>query len=238
MDQLADLPDVVESLSRWRLERSTMNEVLSKVARVVTHTLATCDAAGVSIVTDQGVTVGPFTDERLAALDIHQYDIDEGPCVQAMKTGRVVAVDAALPARSSDNFSSKALEMSVASALGVPLTHHASIIGSLNMYAHARHAFSHDDEVSASIIASEGSRLIADMQRYLSLQAREEELTTELERSDIVAVATGRIMMKHHCSRDHALAYLRSLGESENLALHEVAQRIWPEPGPGDESLP
>lgn len=63
---------------------------LGRAARLSVALIPACDACSVSVATDGKVRTGAFSDAFAERVDQHQYDLDQGPCLEAIDTGTSV----------------------------------------------------------------------------------------------------------------------------------------------------
>ncbi|GAA3552449.1 hypothetical protein GCM10022197_04360 [Microlunatus spumicola] len=93
------------------------------------------DGVGVTLVVDgESVFVGAnaFTD----AVDEVQYDLDEGPCLTAVASGRIVSsTRIGTTERRWSRFTPQAAALELRSVRSAPITHEDRVIGSVNLYS-------------------------------------------------------------------------------------------------------
>ncbi len=61
------------------------------VVHTAKATIADCDSAGVTVVQEGTPFTSAWTDERTLAVDRDQYDVDDGPCLHAVRTSPACA---------------------------------------------------------------------------------------------------------------------------------------------------
>src|SRR5689334_9477074 len=119
----------------------SFEETLTRIVVVTAESLA-ADAGGVTMLdqNDRPATVG-CTDPVVAEIDEAQYQADAGPCVEAMRTGRVVRSDDLEAESRWPDFARVASAHGFRSVLSMPLPGADGTDGSLNAYAHRPEAF-------------------------------------------------------------------------------------------------
>ena len=83
-------------------------------------------------------------------LDEQQYELDSGPCLEALRTARVVTADDLSTETRWDGYPALAVAPGVRSVLSSPLLVNEQPIGALNLYAQAAHAFDEDSHMAAA----------------------------------------------------------------------------------------
>ena len=123
-------------------------------------------------------------------------------------------------------FGSRVARLGVHSAVSLPLLTASGVVGALNVYAHAKHAF--DDRAAElgelfavpAAIAVQNAQILAEAQR-LSAQ-----LHRALETRAVVDRAVGIVMSRSGGTEEQALARLRTLSQHEHQKLTQIAQKI------------
>jgi len=105
-------------------------------------TAATC--AITLSVADRALTVAT-ADPLGRLLDEQQYDIDEGPCLEAIRTRVIVSVGDLATDTRWDGYPARALVHGIASVYSSPLLVGEQCLGALNVYARTPYAFTAQD---------------------------------------------------------------------------------------------
>ena len=94
----------------------------AQVVQAAVSTIEGCDAAGLFTVADEAVMTNAWTDDAIVELDQVQFELDEGPCLDAVCEGFAYwAHDLAFDPR-WPTFRVRALEFGLRSTLAVPLS--------------------------------------------------------------------------------------------------------------------
>src|SRR5689334_11040741 len=135
IDEPLSLDDGLRHLSRLVIQDETLETTLQRIVDVATRAIP--DTLGVSITLKKGTR--PYTAVATApaveAIDQREYAVDEGPCIDAMRTGQVhlladVAGEDRWPA-----FTKVCREEGLGSVLGVPLCVGSEPYGAMNLYS-------------------------------------------------------------------------------------------------------
>jgi GAF domain-containing protein len=81
-----------------------------------------------------------------------QYGQDQGPCLQAMRTGEVVVVADMTAEQRWGAYPAYALSYGVHSSLSLPLSVNGDTRGALNLYAGTAHAFGPPEQQHAKLL--------------------------------------------------------------------------------------
>ena len=164
------------------------------------------------------------SDARAAALDESQYVALDGPCLQALRTGRVVSIpDLAFEDR-WPVYRIQARASGLASSLSLPLrSRDGTTLGALNVYHfELTHAFDDDLGHRAETFAAEAAGALYLATRYWDA-AVSEQLEQALSSRSVIDQALGILMGQQHCTADEAFTLLRKRSQSSQHKLRDVA---------------
>lgn len=192
-----------------------------------------CELAGVTLRRRRGrpESVAP-SEPAVAACDELQYELDEGPCLDAItETPVILAVDVATDARWPVWGRRVAEEHKIAGMLSVRLFSSDRVHGALNLYSRTPGAF--DDE------AIDIARLLAT---HVSVALRsalaDEQLRMAVDSRNLIGQAQGILMERFSLDASRAFAVLSRISQDRNIKLldvaaHVVQQRELPSVAPG-----
>jgi len=171
------------------------------------------------------VTVG--TSDRAAwEADQVEFDTDDGPCVEALKTGAVYsAIDLAVEDR-WPAWAAVATLLGFSSAAGIPAEVSPGQRIALNLYAPAPHAFDDVTMHRATLFAEEVARTIPAAVRMVEADERASHLEQALATRSTIDQALGVLMSQNRCTRDAAFGILRRASQNRNVKLRDVAATI------------
>jgi GAF domain-containing protein len=177
------------------------------------------------------------TDPLATQVDQVQYRDGDGPCLAAMREGQLVLVDSMAEDGRWPSFGKRAASMGVRSSLSLPLLADGAPTGALNVYAPQEAAFGPEQVGRGERLAQYGSGALTLVLRLTSVIARNEQLRASLESRAVIDQAMGVIMAVRRCTRDQALAILRTASQNQNVKLRDlaadiVAQASGERPGP------
>lgn len=141
MGQPGNLFDALDQMALVRIDASSTGAVLSHIAAIIEQAIDALDGAGVAVVVEDGILRGKCSAEDADPLDSLQYEIGEGPCIEAVDRGRAFAVDPTTKGTVLPRFCARAAAMGFSSCAGIPILDGRDAIGSLNLYAKRSEAF-------------------------------------------------------------------------------------------------
>jgi GAF domain-containing protein len=236
-----DRDDVAASITELQdllLATPGMEEFLQELAVLAARTVAGGLSCGITLQPNGRPLTVATSDPRAARADEAQYGLDQGPCLQAMRTGEPVLVtDTAGDARWG-GFVVRATANGIRSSLSLPLAADG-IRGALNLYSPAPHAFGTAETRRAEIFAASAAGALALAARQASYAALTDQLRAALASRSVIDQAIGIIMAQERCAAAQAFAILRNASQNRNVKLREIARDIVtsvsgapPEPAP------
>ncbi len=226
----------VQAVARFLVADVPLGETLHRVAVLACDAVEPAAAVGLTLLDEHGrPTTRVFTDGISPAVDEGQYKDDQGPCVDALREGRIVRVeDVGSVAGRWPSYRQRALENGVSSTLSLPLTAGTDRLGVMNLYATGGRAFSENDERSADFFATQAAVVLANARAYWSAYDLGAGLSKALESRAMIDMAKGKIMSTNQCTPDGAFQMLVKASQRENLPLREVARRLVEGNGSGE----
>jgi GAF domain-containing protein len=159
------------------------------------------------------------TDDLAWELDSLQYDLDDGPCVQAIKAEPVVVVGHLHHEQRWPRYTPVAAARGVRSQVAVRLFTHDRHVAGLNLYSTER------DDVDAS--SAETARLFATHAAIILGHAQQEDqLNHALQTRKVIGQALGILMERYHIDADRAFQFLIRASSTSNTKLRDVAHEV------------
>jgi GAF domain-containing protein len=220
-----ELLDALQKLSTLVAEESTLEATLQTVVDLTAGTLPGCDSAGVTLHTDGGETTAAASDEFTLEIDRIQYSTEQGPCLQAMRDGKIVRLEAVSEETRWPDFVIRAAEAGFASSLSFPLKVNGSI-GALNIYAKKEHAFDERGLALGEIYSKQAEIALINAHTYRAAKKMAAQLQEAIESRDLIGQAKGILMERESISSDEAFGMLVSASQAANIKVKEIARRL------------
>lgn len=211
-------------VARLLLAERGVERTLAKVCELAVETIDGCDHAGVSLVEGRMVNTVGANDEVPAMVDSIQYEVDQGPCVDAIRDHEVFQADNLGDETRWPKFAERAAgETGVASMLSHRLFAEEDTMGALNLYSRRPAAFDEEARALASVFAAHAAVALVAARR-------EEQFHEALASRDLIGQAKGILMARQGISSEQAFDALRRASQRLNIKLREVAQRVLTSP--------
>jgi GAF domain-containing protein len=217
----------LEDLTRLLLEEASLEQLLEQLLELTSRALSTCTAVSVTVVEDDGRYVtAAHTDESVAAVDALQYELGEGPCVDALRQveerySTDLAADDRWPA-----VAARAGELGLRSVLALPLLVNGDCIGALNVFSGEVDGIAEQDRQLAGRIAAPAATTLANARAYRRVSRLAEQLQEALESRAVIERAKGVVMAREGCDEDAAFELLRRASQDHNRKLRDVARTV------------
>ncbi len=168
------------------------------------------------------------TNEVSAAIEQLQYDLGEGPCVDAYHLDRpVLEPDLADPAASRWlAFTGPALEAGVRAIFGFPLQVGAVRLGALNLYCDRPGPLGDEQHADALVMADVAAQALLVLQANAPPGGLAVELEADADFQYVVHQASGMVSAQLHVSVGQALVRLRAYAFGNGRSLTEVARDV------------
>jgi len=203
----------------------SFDAVLLRIAQTAVSTVAGCEMASVTL-SERGVyRTAATTDAAAAGVDQAQYDVQEGPCLDAVETPIVYAQS--FPDLRWPKLASRPVDMGAHSAASYRLAAAnlttAGTGGSLNTYGGAPDAFSDEAQQVGLILAAHASMAAGVARERGHLQDVAEQLKQALLARDVIGQAKGILMERLKLTPEEAFDALRHSSQRLNEKLRAVA---------------
>jgi len=197
-------------------EQPTLQTVAERAVAVV----GACEFASVSLRRRRGrIETTASTSELASACDALQYELEEGPCLEAVWDGdSYLAEDIAHDAR-WPRWGPRVAKLGVGSVLSVQLSTETETIGALNLYAEKARAFTSDDVDLALIFTVHATNALNSARLVSGLQ-------TAVHSRHLIGVAQGILMSTYGLTMDQSFELLRRYSSQTNTKIRDVAQHV------------
>ena len=116
--------------------RRPLEEVLGNLVNMAQRSLPGVDHVGISVVhPDGGIDTVAATDDLVLKFDRIQYELDEGPCLAAIREEQIVVINHADHEPRWPRFTEQAVGLGLRSQMGLRLYADDKTVGGMNLYA-------------------------------------------------------------------------------------------------------
>ena len=202
---------------------SSFEELMQAVADLAGRAVPAAATCGITLSEDGHVITVASADALARLLDEQQYQVLDGPCLEAIRTARVVVSDDLSVDQRWDGYPAMAVAHGVRAVLSSPLMVGSSPIGALNLYATAAGAFTADSRVAAGQLTALAAATVTAAMRHYDQTTLTDHLRTALSSRSVIDQAIGIIIGMQRCPPETAFDILRTVSQQRNIPLREVA---------------
>jgi ANTAR domain/GAF domain len=197
-----------------------LDETLKLITRSAADTIPGVREASISITTRDGriETLAP-TDPMVTRADHLQYELHEGPCLDAAIEDPVVLVDDLANDPRWPDFGPKAAALGFGSQVAFQFRAVPHVRGALNLYALETRAIDRD-------AIHLGGMFAAQIAVAMGWARQDETMNEALATRNLIGQAVGIVMERYHLDSDRAFAFLVRLSQTRNVKLRMVAGGI------------
>jgi GAF domain-containing protein len=216
-DGRIDLASVFTTVAHAVEPEADVDRTVQHIVDAVSATVPTAEHVGVSLLESGQIRSVAPSSPLVAELHALQREIGDGPCVDAAFTSNSYRTgDLALDSR-WPRFARAAADRGISSLLALRLFTSNNVLGALNLYSSRPQAFDAETEHLVQLFAAHAAVALVGANRQA-------ELRTALSTRDVIGMAKGILMQRHHIDADKAFSLLVEASQHANMKLREVAQ--------------
>jgi GAF domain-containing protein len=217
------LAEAFAEISRVLLAEPDVQSTLDKICELLVETVEGCNHAVVTLVRDHHLESPAASDDVGPAVDAIQLEVDEGPCVEAIREHHVVVTDDLTTESRWPQFCRRAVATTgIRSMLAFRMFVAADTLGSLNLYSKQAQAFTDESLAVGTIFAAHASVALRAAQTQEDL-ARLREV---VEARELIGQAKGIVMGRQGISSEAAMGILCRGAERLKIELRELTRRV------------
>ncbi|MFL6239285.1 MAG: ANTAR domain-containing protein [Actinomycetes bacterium] len=185
--------------------------------------------AGVTLKHDGRVHFVTAPVEAIALTESLQDELQSGPCIDAVASGRPVTVDDladADPARRWPEYAAQARAAGLRAVAGIPMHADRDTIGAINLYDNRERRWSEDDVRVAGILADVATVYLMYASALQEERRTSEQLQQALDTRIVIEQAKGILATARGVSLDGAFEIMRKQARDNNARIHDVADTI------------
>ena len=221
-----DLAVSLAALAGLSAARLSLEDLLTQVATFAVRAIPGADGAGLTLMEadrrDTIVKSAPFVRE----IDDIQYGLGQGPCISAAKEATPMRSGSLDTDRRWPQFGPLAGQLGVHSVLSLPLISAETVVGAMNVYAHAEDAFDQRAEQLGELFAVPAAIAVQNAQILAQTQRLAATFQSALTSRAVIDQAIGILMSRSGVTADEAYSRIRLLSEHQNAQITVVAEGI------------
>jgi GAF domain-containing protein len=215
-DEAAFFARLSTDLLELHEEEPTLQRVVDRAVQVV----GPCEWCGISLRKRRKKVETAASSSEVARLcDALQYDLGEGPCLEAIWDNDWYATHDTSTDDRWPRWGPRVAEHGVGSVLSIQLATETETLGALNLYAGPVHAYQPDDIDLALIFAAHATNALSAARLVTGLQ-------TAVQSRHLIGVAQGILMNRYELTLDQSFEVLRRFSSQANIKLRDLAAAV------------
>jgi transcriptional regulator with GAF, ATPase, and Fis domain len=164
--------------------------------------------------------------ERMRLIELFELQHDQGPCVDAYRTGVAEHTGITDATTRWPQFTAYARDVGIHSVSALPMRLRTEVIGALNLFSTNTEPLGPDDEMVAQALADVATIGILQERAFHDGRIVTAQLEVALESRIVIEQAKGIVAERAHVSIDEAFTMLRGYARSHNRLLSQTAHEI------------
>lgn len=214
----AALTQAVEEIN----QSGTLEETFDAIVRAARSSMPAFEHISISLRSgNHTIQTKAGSDQLVWELDAAQYDIGEGPCVDAIEHEHepVVVVEHARHEQRWPRYIPAAVERGVRSQVGVQIFTNDKHLGGLNLYSTEHDEVDQESVDIACLFATHVAVMLGHVQK-------EHNLNQALQSRKMIGQAIGILMERYRIDENRAFQFLLRASSTSNVKLREVAEEL------------
>ncbi len=219
-DEVIRVAELFGGVARALADHADVHTTLDRIVHLAVENLDACEHASISRVQGRRIETRASTGGAARAIEAIQTELQEGPCLDAIRDRELFRTGDLLGEQRWPAFSTRAHEETgVRSIVGIRLFVAGDTIGALNLYSTHADAFDDTDVALATVFAAHASVAMGAAER-------EEHLEHKAATRDLIGQAKGILMAHSHIDDGAAFDLLKRASQRANIKLTAVAQDV------------
>jgi len=219
-DEVVRVAEMFGQVARALAAHDDPQAILTRIVYLAVEHLDACEFAGFSMVEGRRITSPASSGEVPRIVDAIQSEVDEGPCLDAIREHAVFQTGDLANEKRWTKFAARAHEETgVSSILSMRLFIEADTMGSLNLYSTKIDAFDDNEVAMASVFAAHAAVAMSSAKREANLERK-------ADTRDLIGRAKGILMARSDIDDDQAFELLRRASQRLNIKLVAVAENV------------
>ena len=223
---LDDVTGALEALTAVLRQEDDFRILLRHVCLQVCHAVPGVAEASITLVRAEEPHTASATAAVVGELDADQYRLGDGPCLEAVRSGKIVRTSVTDAIERWPSFASGAREAGFGSFLAAPLVADEEYTGAVNCYGRQDDGFEEIEAQLLELYTTAVEAVFRVYHRYLAARETAEHLRTALTSRAVIDQAKGMLMAIRRVGADDAFALLVEQSQRENVKLRDIAERF------------
>ncbi len=220
-----DLAAVLSEFARGLGRHESVEAVLQDLGDYCTRLLPV-DGVGVLLLEEGSLTVATTNSPEGERIESLEVELDEGPCVECVRTGRTVVVaDLRTASDRYPRFAPRAVAAGAGAIYALPMTGRGELLGALDIVNRAPADLSADDLATAQMLTDVAVSYIFAVRLHEQSTRLAAQLQNALDARVVIEQAKGMLAERHGEDVQSAFDRLRRHARSNNVKVRSVAEQ-------------
>ena len=218
------MPDLDASffahLSQELMQQGPEDATLQAVVKRAVDVVPGCDMAGVSLRRKRGrVETVDATHDRVRQCDELQYELDEGPCLDAIWHGDVYLANDLRHDERWPTWGPRVADRGMGAIIAVRISDARDAFGALNLYADEIGSFSEHSLDVATTFGYHAANALASAKLVDGLES-------SLQSRHLIGMAQGVLMQRYDLTVERSFTVMQRYSNDYNVRLRDLAGQI------------
>ena len=212
----------VAQIARKLAAAPSLDETLQLIVDLGGDYIDACEGASISFIRGRALSTPVWSNRTAFAADQAQYRHKQGPCLQAISVHETIIIDDLAEEQRWPKWREAVIELNLRSSISFRLflvSNGEETFGSLNMFSSRAHAFDAQARALGQVFASHAA--VA-----LKAAITEAGLEQAVRSRDIIGLAKGILMERHHVGADEAFQMLRRSSNDRHITIRTLAEQV------------
>jgi GAF domain-containing protein len=185
------LAPALSELAGLLLSTNSFTELVQQMAELAVRTVEPAVTCGITLAEQARVFTVAAADELASQLDEQQYELGDGPCLEALHSGEVVDGKDLGPKSRWKDYPTIAMGYGILAVYSVPLMVAGKPVGVLNLYAGTPSAFGPLERQLAALLAGQAAIAVTAALRHYDEVTLSDQLRIALSSRSVIDQALG-----------------------------------------------
>ena len=221
-DLLSEVSGVLSSVDE-------LHDYLTRTVHAVRRHVTGCDEVGVTLLVDGRPSTAAYTTVTTLEVDAVQYQLDQGPCLDAARDRADVAATIGEGGDAEERwplFAAAVRSDGIRSLMALPLLSGAECVGALNLYSREPHAFDEFDASVARVAAARAADAIVAVTQLDGAKRLAGQLEQAMASRAVIEQAKGVLMALRGIDEHEAFDWLRTSSQGRNVKVRDLATHV------------
>lgn len=222
-----ELVESIEALARLVLVEEDVDSTSQRIVRLAVHAIDGAEDCSISLAQKGEITTVASTSEVGQKINALQYATEEGPCISSIAQRATFHIRDMETDETWPRFSKRAAaETGTRSMVALVLELHDDARAALNLSSSELNAFSEEDVTMNAVFAAQAGVSLANALTHADDVKKVAQLEEGMRSRQMIGQAVGIIMATHNAKAEEAFDILKTISQTANIKLRDIAQRL------------